>query len=853
MTIANRTHAEKLLELYEARIDAALIPNSAKAKTIDVATRDDLIQRAVGQLAGNERMGVFLLNNGLARGGFYDLDCHGPKKVDDPQALALKLVSKLNSVGVPCFVEHTKRAPGARTMFFLREAIPASYIREFMALCGESVGLPSGVEQFPKQDVEGKFGNGLWLPYFGDDVPNALTVVAFNGAILTLEEFLSTAKLNLVSSADLLRALGDLRPKRVRTKAEPSSVPSFSELVQALKSAPGAQTNKRGTEHCCAFHDDATPSAIMFHDTGDYWCSACDHYWRVEEWLDTAQGRSLVGDRVADTVLARIDMDPWEPIVSFGESPVADFPCHTLPTWLRAFTAAVAQETETPPILGAYFALGVLSATAANCIEVEISESWSETTVLFLMSVLDVGHLKSVVARRFIQPLVDYELELNKDKDDEIAKSEAAKEILEERIRHKKNAANKEADPTKQTQSLAEAEALITDLKSYALPTRHQLYVDDVTPEALARCMSRNGGRAAHISAETSLFSLMCGRYDAKGAANAELYLKAHTGESHRVDRLGRDSEFIAQAALTVSVSVQPQVIQDALGQPVLTGRGVLARFLLAKPPSRLGTRTLALRPTDVNLSETYKANVKKLFAGIGHPTGTPTRLTLSPAALDAFQGFRKAIEPRLREDADLCGIRDWASKLAGNVARIAGLLHLAGGVEDVEGALKSPIKAETMEAAILISQCAISHARAVFEELGADPDTDLAKRILRWIASLSLAQFSKRDAFERFKSKRFNRARNLDRSLEILCERGYMRRTDRRPKTVGRTPSPRYAVNPVLQAAATISPKSIRADSIPERKAPRVNVQRYIEHYRRLCERRDAATRVAAASRRIA
>ena len=52
--------------------------------------------------------------------------------------------------------------------------------------------------------------------------------------------------------------------------------------------------------------------------------------------------------------------------------------------------------------------------------------------------------------------------------------------------------------------------------------------------------------------------------------------------------------------------------------------------------------------------------------------------LPFDPFAADRLREFAEAIEPRLAPDGDLDPIVDWASKLVGAVARIAGLLHLA-------------------------------------------------------------------------------------------------------------------------------------------------------------------------------
>jgi hypothetical protein len=52
--------------------------------------------------------------------------------------------------------------------------------------------------------------------------------------------------------------------------------------------------------------------------------------------------------------------------------------------------------------------------------------------------------------------------------------------------------------------------------------------------------------------------------------------------------------------------------------------------------------------------------------------------LPFSDLAAERLRAFARAVEPRLAPDGDLDPIVDWASKVVGAVARIAGLIHLA-------------------------------------------------------------------------------------------------------------------------------------------------------------------------------
>ena len=105
-----------------------------------------------------------------------------------------------------------------------------------------------------------------------------------------------------------------------------------------------------------------------------------------------------------------------------------------------------------------------------------------------------------------------------------------------------------------------------------------------------------------------------------------------------------------------------------------------------------------------------------------------PMKLQLDPGALEKHTRFREAHELRLHPDADLGHITDWGSKLAGAVARIAGLLHVAWNESEAH---KYRIGEDTMAAAITVGGYLTEHALAAFSYMGADPVAEDARAVL--------------------------------------------------------------------------------------------------------------------------
>jgi replicative DNA helicase len=171
--------------------------------------------------------------------------------------------------------------------------------------------------------------------------------------------------------------------------------------------------------------------------------------------------------------------------------------------------------------------------------------------------------------------------------------------------------------------------------------------------------------------------------------------------------------------------------------------------------------------------------------------------LDLGEAAAALLRAFEAEVEPRLAADSgDLGHVADWASKLVGAVARIAGLLHLA---EHLHSGFAAPVTAPTVEAAIAIGRYLIEHALAAFGLMGSDQTLDDARYVLGRIERTTTERFTRRELFTALPRGRFPKVDALDPALELLEAHGHIRRADQpAPKGPGRPPSPAYEVNPL-------------------------------------------------------
>ncbi|WP_162868989.1 DUF3987 domain-containing protein [Bacillus subtilis] len=124
--------------------------------------------------------------------------------------------------------------------------------------------------------------------------------------------------------------------------------------------------------------------------------------------------------------------------------------------------------------------------------------------------------------------------------------------------------------------------------------------------------------------------------------------------------------------------------------------------------------------------------------------------------------------------------MKEWGIKLAGQIIRIAGLLHVAEHVHalpmdvpNIEGIPKQ-VQAETVIKAQQLARYFIEHAKAAYGCMGADQSTQDAKYLLEVIKRQDKPVIEYRD-IQNLTRKRFKKAMHLKATLLELEERGFI------------------------------------------------------------------------------
>jgi hypothetical protein len=220
-----------------------------------------------------------------------------------------------------------------------------------------------------------------------------------------------------------------------------------------------------------------------------------------------------------------------------------------------------------------------------------------------------------------------------------------------------------------------------------------------------------------------------------------------------------------------------------------------------------VGNRKTAAQAVPEHVRENYVNNIITLWqlpsaVVEGKPSANIIRFS---AEADAeMQNLERWLEPQLAEGEDLSHLAGWANKLAGAVARIAGVLHMTSVF-----AWQKPISRETVLDAIAIGRdYLLPHAQIAFSMMGADGTLDDAKSLWASIcrrlrdsahsahSASAPPRFSRRDCLN-WNRRRFKKAEDLDPALQILCDHNLIRPVPDSGEPGRGHKAPEYEVNP--------------------------------------------------------
>ncbi|MBX3325886.1 MAG: DUF3987 domain-containing protein, partial [Nitrospira sp.] len=427
--------------------------------------------------------------------------------------------------------------------------------------------------------------------------------------------------------------------------------------------------------------------------------------------------------------------DTWpEPLPLVSKVEAVPYPLDALPNKIRSAVEEVRDFTQAPIALVASSALASLSASAQVHIDVKRADRLEGPTGLFILSIADSGERKSTVDSFFSGPLRNY------DRDE----AEKAKPAL--RLHAARYAAwNAEREgiliaikqAAKTGKSLEDLKSKLSGIESQQpVPPRvpRILHGDD-TPEALSYALAKHWPSASVMTAEAGTLFGSHGMSADSVMRNLALLNTLWDGGTHQVGRRTSETYTVRGARLTLGLQVQAATLRTFLERSggLARGTGFLARFLIAWPESTQGSRTFKESPAAWPALDAFHRRISEILDIPVTPDSegalTPTIVELEPEAKAAWVTFHDAIEEKLKTGGELCDVRDMASKIADNAARIAALFQYF-----CSNFSSSNVTFGQMEASCRIAAWYLHEARRFFSELALPPEFAWPARLETWL-----------------------------------------------------------------------------------------------------------------------
>lgn len=325
-------------------------------------------------------------------------------------------------------------------------------------------------------------------------------------------------------------------------------------------------------------------------------------------------------------------------------------------------------------------------------------------------------------------------------------------------------------------------EAVAAELNKLNKPVEPQnpiILVDDPTIEGLQKSLLRGHPSQGFFSDEGGQFF---GGY----AGRPENLLKSISALSRlwdgapitRTRAAEGESATRSGCRLSAHLMIQPIVAQEVLTNPILHGQGLLARFLIAWPPSLAGTRLY--RNIDPTRDDRLIAFWQRMDALLATPLRldaqnelSPPDLKLEPAALSAWIRYHDDVEKTLGRGGELHEIKPTAAKSAENALRIAGAMAVTEGL--------TSIPEEIIERAAMLSGWYLSEALRITYPVKLEPQILQAQQLLDWLTTKGWRSFDARRLQREGPSFIRKSCKHRDQLLGVLVEHHWLATTDGR------------------------------------------------------------------------
>ena len=361
---------------------------------------------------------------------------------------------------------------------------------------------------------------------------------------------------------------------------------------------------------------------------------------------------------------------------------IQDFPTAVLPPILGKMVKEVARITQTPESMAGCLILGIISASIGKGIKLKGHAKRVTSGNLYILISADSGTGKTLCAKEIFKPFIAFDQDrLNRWRDEELPELLKSKIRFEEELTETRKELQK-APTTKEKErimnTLVGIKTSIASTKS-RINQEPRLYVDNLTSEKMAHLLSAQPNEClASLSSDAAdCIEILAGRYQKKDNTDENLYLKAFSGDTCRVDRVNGSAINLESPHLTVVWLTQPDKVRQLYSISRFSDGGLMPRFLVCDTGCEPQERPVV---PEEGISREIESSYGKLVKSVAAKylgTNKTIEIPLSKEAQTQYTNFFNEVVRKRRSGGALADVNSYAARWEENALRVGLVLHV--------------------------------------------------------------------------------------------------------------------------------------------------------------------------------
>ncbi|MFZ5205968.1 YfjI family protein [Enterobacter sp. UPMP2076] len=352
-----------------------------------------------------------------------------------------------------------------------------------------------------------------------------------------------------------------------------------------------------------------------------------------------------------------------------------EFPVGMLSPSLQAVIEEVSIITKAPRSMIAVTLLSVISLGCQGSVDVCRMTGLVGPTSLFFVIKASSGERKTTVEKLLMSGIYKFEKEQEEVYTQKLENYNHEMEIFKTQKKHLLSEFRTICKKNKSTIDIAKR---IKELIPPQPPKSCKLAFSDITPAAMKEHLSNHRNSIGLMSNEAGTI------FDGHALRDLPFINQLWDGVDQSTQRKHSNENNMRNSRLSLSLMVQPKIFDKYMARKGEEAKGIgfWARCLVCEPRSTQGYRLIEKQKiSQKNLNDFHNKIVEIIKDSIElTERGDGICLNFTPDAEDIWIKFANDVEMQIRKNGLLENFRDYASKMADNMARIAALLHFFGG-----------------------------------------------------------------------------------------------------------------------------------------------------------------------------